>query len=262
MNILYPLAKRFIAGYDFNSARPIIDSLIKNGYQVTIDHVGEMSDTLEDTQHTYHEYIKILDSYSNIDISIKPSQIGLFIDSPNAKGLCSTVLAQLAEHARDTNNTIRLDMEDSRATVDTIALAITHKTGCAIQVNHPDTYSLIKQLLANDVPIRLVKGAYREADSVTDEDRIHDLFLLYTQLDKTITIATHDESLLDKLQDRDEFEFLYGVRRDLQKKLKDEGKQVRIYVPYGENWLPYTVRRLKEWKNLKFIVSNMLKEMF
>ena len=203
-----------------------------------------------------------VDTYSNIDISIKPSQLGLLIDSPHSKDLCSASLGELAEHARETNNTIRLDMEDSRTTIDTVDLAVTHNIGCAMQVNHPDTYALMIQLLDDDVPIRLVKGAYREPDNITDEDRIHDLFLLYAQIRKNITIATHDESLLNKLQDYDQFEFLYGVRRDLQKKLKDEGKQVRIYVPYGENWLPYTIRRLKEWKNLKFIISNIWKEIF
>ncbi len=58
-----------------------------------------------------------------------------------------------------------------------------------------------------------------------------------------------------------QFEMLYGIRRDLQEKLRDEGKQIRIYVPYGDNWLPYTMRRLKEWKNLKFVISNVIKEL-
>ena len=63
------------------------------------------------------------------------------------------------------------------------------------------------------------------------------------------------------LEKDNKLEFLYGIRRDLQEKFKSEGKQVRIYVPYGDNWLPYTIRRLKEWKNFKFVISNVVKEL-
>ena len=259
MKLLYPLAKRFIAGYDFGSAKPAIDKLIDDGYQVSIDYVGEMSTTLEDVQSAYKEYIHILDSYSNIDISIKPSQLGLLIDSPHSKDLCSTVLSQLAEHAQVTNNTIRLDMEDSRVTEDTVNLAVKCNVGCAIQANHPDTLTHMHTLLTHNIPIRVVKGAYKE--EITNIDDIRDYFWLYASMEGDITVATHDEILLNELSYHDKFEFLYGIRRDLQKKFKDEGKLVRIYVPYGSNWLPYTLRRLKEWKNLKFVISNVIKEM-
>ena len=60
--------------------------------------------------------------------------------------------------------------------------------------------------------------------------------------------------------DNFDYEFLYGIRRDLQKRLKDEGKKVRVYVPFGDQWFPYTMRRLKEWKNLKFVIKNIWKE--
>ena len=258
MKLLYPLAKRFIAGYDFKTASRSIDELLRGGYSVTVDYVGEMSNTLEDVQHAYLEYVKILDTYSNIDISIKPSQIGLLLDNSHAKGLCTTVLTQLAEHAHNTNNTIRLDMEDSRVTEDTVNLAVKCNVGCAIQANHPDTLTHMHTLISNNIPIRLVKGAYKE--KISNIKDIRDYFLMYASIEGDITIATHDEVLLDQLSDYNKFEFLYGIRRDLQRKLKAEGKHVRIYVPYGENWLPYTMRRLKEWKNLKFVIVNMLKE--
>jgi proline dehydrogenase len=76
-------------------------------------------------------------------------------------------------------------------------------------------------------------------------------------------IATHDEEILKKIDDNFyDYEFLYGIRRDLQKDLKKREYTVRVYVPFGENWLPYTIRRLKEWKNLKFVIKNILKEWF
>ena len=256
MKILYPLAKRFIAGYDFTSAKPAIDKLIRNGYDVTIDYVGEMSTTLEDVQNAVKEYTHILDSYSNIDISVKPSQLGLLIDLR----LCEAALSQLAEHACLTNNTIRLDMEDSRVTQDTVELAIKHNVGCAIQANHPDTLTHMHSLISHNVPIRLVKGAYKE--DISNIKDIRDYFLLYADIEGDITIATHDEILLDQLSHHNKYEFLYGIRRDIQNTFKSNGKQVRIYVPYGSNWLPYTLRRLKEWKNLKFVIVNMIKEWF
>ena len=256
MKILYPLAKRFIAGYDFTSAKPAIDKLIRNGYDVTIDYVCEMSTTLEDVQSAVKEYTHILDSYSNIDISVKPSQLGLLIDLR----LCGAALSQLAEHARSTNNTIRLDMEDSRVTQDTVELAIKHNVGCAIQANHPDTLTHMHSLISHNVPIRLVKGAYKE--DISNIKDIRDYFLLYADIEGDITIATHDEILLDQLSHHNKYEFLYGIRRDIQNTFKSNGKQVRIYVPYGSNWLPYTLRRLKEWKNLKFVIVNMIKEWF
>ena len=258
MKLLYPVAKRFIAGYDFTSAKPAIDKLIEDGYDVTIDYVGEMSTVIEDVQHACTEYTKILDTYSNIDISIKPSQLGLLIDSPHARGLCEAALGQLAVHAQCTNNTIRLDMEDSRVTNDTIELAIEHNVGCALQANHPKTLTNLWKLIDHNVPVRLVKGAYKE--QITDIEEIRTRFMIYADTDTNITIATHDEKLLNKLSGHNKFEFLYGIRRDIQEQFRDSGKRVRIYVPYGENWFPYTLRRLKEWKNLKFVISNMCKE--
>ena len=79
-------------------------------------------------------------------------------------------------------------------------------------------------------------------------------------------IATHDEGLLEDIEDLIphpsvfEYEFLYGIRRDIQEKFKKRGYKVRIYVPFGEDWMPYTVRRLKEWKKLIFVVKNIFKE--
>ena len=80
-------------------------------------------------------------------------------------------------------------------------------------------------------------------------------------------MATHDEIILDNIlsradADRFDFEFIYGIRRDLQQKFQDQGQKVRIYLPYGENWLPYALRRLREWKNLVFILRSFVKERF
>lgn len=254
MNLLYPFAKRFIAGYNFNTATKSIDSLIQNGYDVTIDYVGEMSKTKKDVLNAYKEYEKILTNYSSIDISLKPSQFGLLFDRP----YCYDMINCINQLACYTSNTVRLDMEDSRVTDDTVKLAVKYKIGCALQANHPDTLTHMHTLISNNIPIRLVKGAYNE--KISDIKDIRDYFLLYADIEGDITIATHDEILLNQLTHHNKYEFLYGIRRDLQEKYKNEGKHIRIYVPYGENWMPYTMRRLKEWKNLKFVIGNIIKE--
>ena len=257
MKLLYPFAKRFIAGYNFETASVSIDNLIQNGYGVTIDYVGEMSKTKSDVLKAYKEYEKILTKYNNIDISVKPSQFGLLFNKP----YCYDMLNSINQLACYTSNTVRLDMEDSRVTDDTIEIAVKYQIGCAIQANHPDTLSNMHTLIKNNIPIRLVKGAYKEKISHIYDVRKY--FLKYANMPsnkESITIATHDEIILDKLLHHNNYEFLYGIRRDVQEKYKNDGKQVTIYVPYGENWMPYTLRRLKEWKNLKFVIGNIIKE--
>ncbi len=255
MNILYPLAKRFIAGYDFTTAQDSIDKLISSGYHVTIDYVGEMSTTHTDVHKAFNEYKNILQTYRQIDVSIKPSQMGLLFDEK----YCYEVIRELSIIAKWNNNTIRLDMEDSRVTNDTVELAIKCNVGCALQANHPDTLTHMHTLISNNIPIRLVKGAYKE--DISNIKDIRDYFLIYADIQGDITIATHDEILLNQLTHHHKYEFLYGIRRDLQEKYKNDNKNVRVYVPYGDNWLPYTLRRLKEWKNLKFVIYNTIKEL-
>jgi len=255
MKILYPLAKRFIAGYNFKTASKSINILLENGYDVSIDYVGEMSKCKRDVLSAFKEYEKILSNYKNIEISIKPSQFGLLFD----KAHCYDMMKCINALAVDSSNSIRLDMEDSRVTSDTVELAIKHNVGCAIQANHPDTLKHLEELLKNNIPVRLVKGAYKE--KMTNIKDIRQSFLTYANMNSNITIATHDKILLNELKDtHNSYEFLYGIRRDIQESFLRQNKRVRIYVPYGKNWLPYAMRRLKEWKNFKFVVGNILKE--
>lgn len=258
MKLLYPLAKRFIAGYDFDSAKPTIKNLLKEGYQVSIDYVGEMSKTRQDVVSACYQYLTIIDYYKDIkiDISIKPTQLGLLFDHK----LCNETLHEINSKAKLHNHTIRLDMEDSRVTNDTVELAIEHNIGCALQANHPHISSHIMDLINANCPVRLVKGAYNDKGNETNIDRVRELFMFYATF-PNVTVATHDERILKFNEYYDDLEFLYGIRRDLQLQLKNKGKVVRIYVPFGENWLPYTLRRLKEWKNLKFVIGNILKEL-
>jgi proline dehydrogenase len=276
MNFLYPLAKRFIAGRDLDSAKPRIQKLIDEGYEVSIDYIGEGSKTYTEARRAYKQYKEIINEFkdSNIDISIKPSQLGLSIHPY----LSYMFLHSLAKCAAKCGHTIRLDMEDSSVTDLTRNLAISlHKrhgnVGVAMQANLYRTKRDLEILIDKNVSVRLVKGAYQESARIARvfDEHIRASFFdyaahLYSSKSSKPAIATHDEGLIKDIQelipnpDYFDYEFLYGVRRDVQKRLKSEGKRVRIYIPFGTDWLPYCLRRLKEFKNLKFLIKNIIKE--
>lgn len=278
MNFLYPLAKRFIAGHDFDSAKPKIQKLLDDGYQVSIDYLGELSKTIEDCDRAKNQYIKIIKFYKGqkIDISMKPSQLGLLINPV----FSFTRISYLARLAKAAGHTIRLDMEDSKdfktELTRNLAINLNNKfgnVGVAIQANLHRTEEDLKVLMEQNVSVRLVKGAYKENKKIAlqkdldiEASFFHYAATLYQNGANRPAIATHDEELLEDVEDLIpnagyfDYEFLYGIRRDLQKKMKFSNYSTRIYVPFGEDWLPYTMRRLKEWKNLKFVIRNIFKE--
>ena len=278
MKILYPLAKRFIAGHDFDSAKPKIDKLLSQGYEVSVDYLGELSTDKSDCDKATKQYIKIIKYYKRkkIDISIKPSQLGLLINPV----VSYNNLDLIAKTAKQYGHTIRLDMEDSRVTELTRnqAISLNEKygnVGVAIQANLFRTGKDLKILMDNNVSVRLVKGAYKENEDIACQDELdiganffHYAATLYSNKTNKPAIATHDEELLEDVEELlpdpkyFDYEMLYGIRRDLQKSLLNKQYRVRIYIPFGEQWLPYTLRRLKEWKNLKFVIKNIFYEIF
>jgi len=293
MKLLFPFAKRFIAGYDFASAIPVIQNLMDDGYQISVDYLGELSKTEEDCERAYQQYLEIIDYYkdSKIDISIKPSQLGLKIN----KKLCEKYMGAIAGKAFRSGLTIRLDMEDESLIEDTIELCLKlhnfyPNTGCAIQTNMYRTKDDLIKLLQNKVSLRLVKGAYKGNNKIAYQNKkqIEKLFLKQSlqilsdrcrsyyhlkEKDSPIhAIGTHDNDIIKqiihysqtiKIKKEDfDFEFLYGIRRDIQAELLASGYNVRLYVPFGQQWLPYTLRRLKELKNLKFVFLNVFREFF
>ena len=276
MKLLYPFAKRFIAGHDFDSAKPKIEQLMDDGYEVSIDYLGELSKTFEDCAKAREQYLEIIDFYKNkkIDISIKPTQLGLLI----SKNLAYSFVWDVVERASKYEHTVRLDMEDSNVTEETIQLCLKIKSslpnvGVALQANLYRTEIDITDLIKKGVSVRLVKGAYPENNKIARQN-VFDIGAcffdyaarLYSSKANKPAIATHDEELLEDIQELIpnpsyfDYEFLYGVRRDIQKALKNKGYRVRIYIPFGRDWFPYCLRRLKEFKNLKFIIKNLFYE--
>lgn len=295
MKLLYPFAKRFIAGHDFDSAKPVIDDLLLDGFEISIDYLGELSKTKDDCEKAYRQYTNIISHYSRIgkkiDLSIKPSQLGLKLDT----GYCRKMIQSLAFLADHNGMTVRLDMEDSSLTQDTIDLCFelrdhSNNVGIALQSNLFRTAKDIQNLLNAKISLRIVKGAYKETikEAYQNKKQIRQLFIknifqiitnrcrsYYHFKDITTPVSavgTHDEYVLMEVvknmkkfnvsKDDMDFEMLYGIRRDLSRELMKKGYKVRLYVPFGTEWLPYTLRRLREYDNMKMVLVNVIKELW
>ena len=278
MKLLFPFAKRYIAGDDLESAQSTANKLTSNGFELSLNYVGEYCKTIEEARQAQNQYSEILNYYQNqtIDISIKLSQFGLLLNPE----VCENLVLKVAEQAHNNGQTIRFDMEHSTITDRTLDLCLQmnkefpETIGTALQARLFRTKDDMIELMKNNVSVRLVKGAYLEKQTIAlksyqdiQNNYLQLITLLGSRTDRRCAVATHDEIILDNIlsradADRFDFEFIYGIRRDLQQKLKDQGQKVRIYLPYGENWLPYALRRLREWKNLVFILRSFIKERF
>ena len=282
MNILYPFAKRFIAGEDLPTAMKSIQSLQTSGYLSTVDILGENTHRRDQAQQAQKSYLDLLNQVDKeslpMDLSLKVTQMGLDIDRELCKKNISEILSAASGH------TVRFDIEGSDYTKQTINLCIElHETyrnlGQALQAYLYRTGGDVERLLDQGISIRLCKGAYKES-ATNAWTSMEDIRANFLTLAKIIlkegflpAIATHDEYILTEILEfvKKEnispksfyFEMLYGVRRDIHKALLDKGYQVRIYVPYGKSWLPYTLRRLTEKKgNILFVMRHLFRETF
>ena len=282
MNILYPFAKRFIAGEDLPTAMKSIQSLQTSGYLSTVDILGENTHRRDQAEQAKKSYLDLLNQVDKeslpMNLSLKVTQMGLDIDRELCKKNISEILSAASGH------TVRFDIEGSDYTQQTINLCIElHETyrnlGQALQAYLYRTGGDVERLLDKGISIRLCKGAYKESTTIAWTS-MEDIRANFLTLAKIIlkegflpAIATHDEYILTEILEfvKKEnispksfyFEMLYGVRRDIHKALLDKGYQVRIYVPYGKSWLPYTLRRLTEKKgNILFVMRHLFRETF
>jgi len=278
MKLLYPFARRYIAGDDIRSAQRTANALFEDGFSLSFNYVGEYSKTLDEAIAAQNQYLEILNNYqdSRIDLSIKLSQFGLLISQTD----CESLVEQIVKKAHNFGHSIRFDMEHSKITDKTLDLCLKlnqkypETMGVALQAKLFRTKDDMRELMNNNISVRLVKGAYIEKESIAlksyheiQENYLRLIEPLGTKMDRRCAVATHDENILNDIlskpdADRFDYEFIYGIRRDLQQKLKNQGQIVRIYLPYGENWLPYAWRRLREFKNLTFVVQSIFKEWF
>ena len=275
------MSHRYVAGETLDEAIAAARGCNDAGMLVTLDCLGENVATPADAQKARDTYLSIFDRIAqeklHANVSCKLTQLGLDLSVEFCEGL----VLSIAERAAGYENFLRIDMEGSIYTQRTVELvkrvrAQTPCVGAVIQAYLYRSESDIHDLLSYGCRIRLCKGAYKEPAEVAFQ-RKQDVDGNYAKLMQLLLpsgfyhgIATHDPHMIaatircaaEKQISKDDFEFqmLYGVRTDLQRQLVRDGYRVRIYVPYGQEWFPYFMRRLAERPaNLGFFLRNFFR---
>lgn len=275
------VTRRFVAGEDLQDAVEAIRQLNRKNISSSFDHLGESITSEAETRNEVNEYVRVLDSIEenklNSNVSVKLTQLGLDV----GQDVCYANTRKIVEAALRYNNFVRIDMEDSTKTDGTLEVfrrlrSEFDNVGIVVQAYLYRTEKDVEDLLKIGARIRLCKGAYKEPASVAFSDKceVDANFIKVTRLLLTSgiyhAIATHDEKMITAARDfageksisQDSFEFqmLYGIRRDLQEKLEQQGYRMRVYVPYGRYWYPYFMRRLAERPaNVWFVLRNVLR---
>jgi proline dehydrogenase len=278
------MSSRFVAGMEIGDALLVAQALNQQGLLVTLDSLGESVSSEVEAQAAAEIYHKLLDLIAshrvNANVSVKLTQMGLEL-SPQLAG---EIAQSLAQHANSLGNFVRIDMEDSSLTQVTLDIVrrihaqpeLRNSIGIVIQAYLYRSQADIEQLIAEGIRVRLCKGAYKEPAEVAFPVKA-DVDMNYVKLGEMLLdspiyhgLATHDESMIAAAKTyaaghniapgRFEFQMLYGVRRDLQRKLVSEGFNVRVYVPFGREWYPYFMRRLAERPaNVLFLAKNFFR---
>jgi proline dehydrogenase len=277
-----PLVRRFVAGETLAEALENVQKLNATGMAATLDYLGESVNTAAEAGAAATQYIAILHGIeragARCNASLKLTQMGLDVD----RALCKRNVERIVEQAAQFDNFIRIDMEGSDYTQITLDIfkaifAARKNVGVVIQAYLYRSEADIRELNASGARVRLCKGAYSEPSTVAFPDKA-DTDANYVKLMQLLLsegnypgIATHDERMIEATRayatrqgiasDRFEFQMLYGIRRDLQEQLVRDGFRLRVYVPYGEEWYPYMVRRMAERPaNLLFVLGGVLRE--
>ena len=276
------LATRFVAGETLDGALAVGRALNAEGITVTLDHLGESVTSLEEAAAARDVYLRTLtaihDSGIQANVSLKLTQFGLDFSFEQ----CLSNVGQLVERAAGLNSFVRVDMESSAYTDRTLELVETlharhGAVGVVIQSYLHRSKQDVEKLCTRGIRVRLCKGAYLEPHAVafaakSEVDRSFvELMRLLLEKGDYPAIATHDAALIEQTKayaaqrklpsDAFEFQMLYGIRRDLQRKLVAEGYRLRLYVPFGRAWYPYYMRRLAERPaNVFFMVRNLFRQ--
>ncbi len=285
-----PLVRRFIAGDTLEEALPPALDLIRRGFKVSLDYLGENTKSEEEAlqaKATYIEMLRRIDaaltseqknaSIEPLNISIKLTQCGL----DQGEAFAEANYREVLQVAEGFGNFVRVDMESSEYTERTMEMLQKvwkeqKNTGTVLQTYLYRTPEDIETILRLGMRVRLVKGAYLEPASVAHEGKkkVDEEYVTGAKrlLDegRYPALATHDEAIIAELNayvdakriDKAGFEYqmLYGIRRDLQERLLSEGYNVRVYIPFGDSWYPYFTRRLAERPaNTLFILKSLFK---
>jgi proline dehydrogenase len=278
-------ASRFVAGETLDTALEAVKQLNSKGITATLDLLGESVRNEAEARESARSYIEMLDriqkQHLDANVSVKLTAMGLDI----SEDLCVANMQNILDRAREQQSFVRLDMESSEYTQKTLDLfyerlypSYRGNVGIVLQSYLYRTSSDVEEANKASARVRLCKGAYKEPATVAypekkdvDESYLRCMRALLTN-GHYPGIATHDEAIVretkrfaretDIKPDQFEFQMLYGVRRDLQDKLVEEGFRLRVYVPFGTQWYPYLMRRLAERPaNVAFITGNIVKEM-
>lgn len=264
--ILYPVAKRWIAGYTLDDAIKASHEVNSRKIHVILNRLGEHTPDEKLIQGYTQEYLKLLDliEKEKIDgtISVKPSQLGLAANP----ALFEKNLKIILDRAATEKKFVWVDMENSPYTSETLTaykqvLPAYNELGVCLQANMKRTELDLKDLISQGGTIRLVKGAYPESPDIVYKKR-SDVDANYAKLLTMLfdgggrfALGTHDGKLIDKAKElakgpnpNFEFQMLKGVRDDIKPALIAEGYRLSEYVPYGPEWYNYSKRRIRERK--------------
>lgn len=281
------VSRRFVAGMTVEQAIAATEQLNAEGIDVSLDSLGESVMQVSQAEESAAVYHRLLDAIAarklRANVSVKLTQVGMDIGGHGAgPALAERIVSEMVEHAAESNTFVRIDMEGSEYTEATIAMTERlhsrwpGRVGAVLQAYLFRTEQDAKRLVGQGIRVRLCKGAYKEPASIAFADKA-DTDANYVMIMKQLAtsgvfcgMATHDEEIITEMQrfvaktglDKHSFEFqmLYGIRRDLQRKLVAEGFGVRVYVPFGTEWYPYFMRRLAERPaNVLFLARNFFR---
>jgi proline dehydrogenase len=274
-------SRKYIAGETIESAVKLVKEFNSKDIYATMDVLGESVKNEEEAVNAFNNAMKVFDAIvdNNLkaNLSVKPTQLGLEINEE----LAYEHILKLVKRANEIDNFVRIDMEDSPYTDTTIDIYKKvfenyNNVGIVLQAYLKRTYNDTVLLNKLGTDYRLCKGIYIEPASIAykSKETVRDNYVkvLETMLKNGnyVGIATHDEYLINEAyrlikelkipKDKFEFQMLLGVREDLRDKINNDGFKIRIYVPFGKDWYPYSIRRLKEnpkiaWHILKNIFS-------
>jgi proline dehydrogenase len=287
----HKLSGRFVAGMTVEEALDAAAKLNGEGIAVSLDSLGESVTSEVQARASASLYHQLLDAIQtrglNANVSVKLTQMGMDF-SPD---LAESIVSEMVEHAAHADSFVRVDMEGTPLTEATLQLVerlharpgLYGRVGAVLQAYLYRTEADTERLLAQGIRMRLCKGAYKEGPEHAFPAK-PDVDANYVKLMKRMVsysnpetgkgvfcgIATHDEAIVDQLtrfvaeqgisRSAFEFQMLYGIRRDLQRRLAAQGFGVRVYIPFGTEWYPYFMRRLAERPaNVLFLARNFFK---
>ena len=276
-------ARRFIAGETVEEAVVAAAAIEAMGMTQTLDYLGESVATMAEADSATRAYLRVIarivGSGIGRNISLKLTQLGLTVD----RATCVDNLRRILDAAQAHAFFVRVDMESSAYTEITLDIFETiwqqgyRNAGVVLQSYLPRSVEDARRMNRLGARVRLVKGAYKEPRGVAHQSKA-DVDLAFVEIMKILldggtypAIATHDPAMLAATrehasarsiaQDRYEFQMLYGVRRDLQAQLTRAGYRMRVYIPFGQEWFPYFMRRLGERPaNVTFVIRSILRE--